>query len=108
MLAEAGERSGGDLVGVIVFDYERPTTAQHLGQLVDALGRRTHTGRILRAGLEEHEYRIVRQRGPERSSGDTVRVKVEWNNLRAQLFEEVEKRRKRRVLDRYAIAEANK
>ena len=92
---------------MIVFDYESATTAQHLRQIVHSLGRRTDAGRIVRAGLEKDEYRFVRQRGPERLSGDAVRVKVEWNNLRAQLFEEVEKRRKRRVLDRDAIAEAN-
>ena len=67
-----------------------------------------HAGRVVGAGLQEHRRRPrARARRASPSTRHPLGVDVDADHLGAELLEQVEQRRERRVLDDDAVAEAD-
>lgn len=105
--AQADERGGGDVAGVVVLHDDDASGGQEPGQLGGPGRARRDAAGVVGPGLDEERDRLQLQPpGDGRRHGALV-VEADRDHVGAEVAEQVEQRRERRVLDHDPVTEAH-
>ena len=105
--AEADQRAGRDVAGVVVLEHPRAGRRQQVGQRPGPADADAHAERVVGPGLEVDGDRPAGQCGLQRIRDGAMGVDGDRDDLRADGVEQVEHGREGRLLHEHDVAQPN-